>query len=404
MDHIHTDSPANKEADLVNLSNAIQTNDLPKILEYKAFCRSDILLPHSNNQVRMPAIALAIQTVCSEVKSPYYNYANDNEVIKFLITQCDVDPNAPFKIYGETKPSWIVRRSFTYTPTEEAVNPENFEEHIPLSLLLSYYINHGAVSELVILDCMQQLIQSGAKPSSKCYMIDCVLATQEGKKSSLLMASLQSRLKWTSSTVDFFRFFLENGATFSEDEKAPLAQYSTHKQRDREHVLDLFYKYYKKGQITKEQIFDPSMFGGDLHDAMYIWCRYAPSNSEDGHALDVFLAMGFDPQSGMKGIADSMDNVLGSGSNSYMSHSRDTYIAEFNLLERSLRSAIRNREEVEAKKMKNVNILQSLGKYDVPPEIQQTIFHKSGGSDGELAQAHNALSRHMAAHLIQKLD
>ena len=376
MDHILTE-----EANLVNLSHAIQTNDLEKILEYKALCRSDILLLHSNNQVRMPAIALAIQTVCSEVKPSDYNYPPDQkEVIKLLITQCGVDPNAPFRIYGETRPTSRPRGGSTDDPIQESTDPSYFEEYFPLSLLLSYCIKYLEVDGSVILRCMQQLIQLGGSLSAAYYVVN-------NKKGSLLMAALQYGLHGYMGRVDFFRFFLENGATFSEMDEAPLAQYALNRYGDCIQVLDLFYKYYIKRQITHKQITDSYYYYGDeKHDAMYIWCRSEPlTELENLHAMNLFLAMGFDPQSGKDGIEDQLWEDR-------------TALENIENLKASLELAIENRRKIEDERMGNVNVLQGLESNGLPVELQDSVFQFTKGVNAEshLARARRAFQRHSA--------
>ena len=54
-----------------SLSKAFQTNNLEKISKYKELCRNGTLLCKSldpQDQVKMPAIALVLETKCSNIK------------------------------------------------------------------------------------------------------------------------------------------------------------------------------------------------------------------------------------------------------------------------------------------------------------------------------------------------
>ena len=377
-----TDTEEKRNA-VISLSKAIQSINFDEIKKYEELCRRGTLLPleleETRIQINMPAIALALHTLCSSIKPKFcslvmweegYDFDNESLMIQFLIRDCGVDPNAPFRIYGKTKPCCPVRNPVVHVDRSEV--PGYYETHTPLRLLLSYYINHREVDAFQILECMEQLIQLGANPSASPFYMD-------GRKGSLLMAALQSRLTGENQRVDFFRFLLENGARFSPEDEAPLATFLNTQIVLSVDVLALFHKYHKKGQITRKQILDPILIDREPRDAMYIWCKHEPldEHASKSREIGLLLAMGFRPQSGYDGISDGLSNATDAGN-------------KFRNLMMYLNIAVRSMDQ----RMSNVHILQGLGKNGMPTEIQENIFRQVRDSENELLQARNALERH----------
>ena len=372
------------------LAKAIQTNDLDTILRYKDLCDNQTGLPVSD-QVKMPAIALALHSLCSDIK-PYADYTKTNEqqLIPILVKECGVNPNALFRIYGETKPPCMTRTPSV--PEETVAVPGYYEEHTPLSLLLSYYIEHGEIDEYKIRECMKQLFQLGADPcTTSFYIID----KHNRKRCSLLMASLQSRLTRYNPRIDFFRFLLENGARFSSEDEAPLANYLHKNYVLSVQLLTLFLEYRNKRQITPNQILDPIFINGNRRDAMYIWCNSEPLDpfSDKSREVNLLLALGFDPVSGFAGIQDALQKLPVPSNNSdpfFTLHRR--IMNKYESLRQSLETAVQRRNE----RMKNVTVLQSLEANGLLQELQETVFMYTGGNPTSLAQAEHALEKHKA--------
>ena len=85
----------------------------------------------------MPAIALALQTVCSDIKPQVYEYTKDQEVIRFLVNDCGFDPNTSFKNIWRDQAFSYDQKLTLDVPTERSVVPGYLEEQTPLSLLLT---------------------------------------------------------------------------------------------------------------------------------------------------------------------------------------------------------------------------------------------------------------------------
>ena len=371
----------------VCLSRAIQTNDLDEMFKYRDLCGSDILLPkypsYAKPQVQMPAIALALECVCSaEMNALAYNHLNDSNVITWLVTKCGVDPNAPFRINGKTRPFFETRG---YTEPEEKEDANFHENHTPLSLLLSYYIKYRSLDEMKILNCMEQLMRCGADPSVASYI------REDGVTSSLLMAALLNRYVWNRCTVDFFKYFLEHGAKFFVTDKAPLATYFKKNYIDEDDVLVLFNKFSMDGQITEKDILEPIMIRGVPRDAMYIWCTYEPRKEDviSAWKMNWFLSLGFNPQSGFDGIRDGLEDRL----HVFKSHFHLHYDLrrKYDKLQKALRIAVENGRSY---RMRNVHIAQLFERMHLPEELGNGIAAKSGVSNKSMSMAWKKVQEH----------
>ena len=391
MDLMSVESSVDREG-LERLCNAIKTNDLHQIIADKDLCANKNLLPVSHN-VTMPAIALAIQTLCNEQR----NFGNEDDLIPTLIQECGVKPNDPFTIYGETKPSYTMRTlTVMPEPVTAVVSPDYFEKHTPLSLLLSYYVKDPQIYASRIYRCMQQLIALGADPSIPFTYFFDKEKTQPG---SLLMASLQSRLNRQYDDVDLFKFFLEHGARFDAMDQAPLAKYVYLHYNHTFDVLTLFLKYKTIGQITQTQITDPILYKGNERDAMYIWCNqqpqrpYRPQRMQD--VLRLFLELGFNPNFGLDGIhtgrVQRLSDVAGwTAYATYNQTVRQEIADAFNTLEIALMHVIQVRE----RRMMSVEMLRTLQYKGLPVDIQESISRKAGEHENSIKRARMALEKH----------
>ena len=126
------------------------------------------------------------------------------------------------------------------------------------------------------------------------------------------MAALQNRFSRDTDEVDFFSFLLEKGATFSENDEAPLANFLNDRQVFSVEVLDLFYKYSRvKRQITPRQILASIPIDGQKRDAIYIWCNHPPPDGlvDVRRAMGLLLDLGFEARSGFTGINDAIQAI-----------------------------------------------------------------------------------------------
>ena len=310
MDIISRETASQNANGAAELSAAIPTNNQEQICEYMALCTKDTLLPKSfnpsQNQVKMPAIALVLETICSKIKPSNYNTTDEQKMIDLLVLGYGVDPNASFQIHGQTKPLFEGR---SFTAEVSNMDIDSVKIYTPLSLLLSYYIEYREVDQHTIRNCMEHLIQLGAKPS-----IASSYYYKDGNRTdcSLLMAALQNRFSRDTDQVDFFSFLLEKGATFSENDEAPLANFLNDRQVFSVEVLDLFYKYSRvKRQITPRQILASIPIDGQKRDAIYIWCNHPPPDGlvDVRRAMGLLLDLGFEAQSGFTGINDAIQAI-----------------------------------------------------------------------------------------------